>query len=738
MRSHAKQAPRTAPDADPAARSRAAAAATTVAGMPLALLLTGHVALAADAPTGITTNADVVYSLGTLAPLPSITIPTYHATITSTESFIPIPLSNIGVAGAAEGLDVNKKWLAATQPADGALMSHLAVLGSVTNLAAGQTAADSMVLLVRTQSQGGIFHPSVVLQVESNGATTSGNGLTARPDASFTVNATVIPFAKPSLVPGTLFDLGGVRIGAPSLTHDIAITNAAPVVPQGDLLIARDVSVVGAGFSASGGFGVPAGGVGIPIGRLAPGETNPAGLTVSLKTTVAGTYAGEVSVNFLSDGQPTGNAVVPVNNGAVVIAGQDATTTVGVVGTVYQLASPTTITQGITIVDRAGPVAPVVQILASNAGTTLPTEMLQPLVIASPPGLPLQSGTGPILPGQTGVVATIPVMPNVSMNVSGSIYIDYNSIGVANEVGADTPVKVGEASIPVDIRLYGRATPVLPTELNFGIAHVGDAPVVKSLPIANIAPGQLTDVLRGSVTFVNGGFDAVNAVLPPQGIAAGTTSTAISFGMRTDIAAAYDLAQAKLQFASHNSEMADAQLPVETVRLSGAVNNYAKLALANPTVGHLDQSGQTLTWDVGTIAHGAGAIAIALDVLNAADGPADDLTLLNLTTLSNTFLAWSLVGTARLGARETASGGMRFLLPHDVSGEFSYSFLVAPFGQNLSGYFGALPSGPFTLTIQGTVGPVPEPWSISLFATGLAAVLGLRSRRPADRASRRA
>jgi hypothetical protein len=167
--------------------------------------------------------------------------------------------------------------------------------GSITNLAAGATDSTSMLATIDT-TKAGLFNGSTVVQQASNGATTSGLGITKLADqnvgVSGSVTGGVFVLASPQInnpPPGSpAIAFGNVRIGSSVPNQAISVSNAASG-PSG-LVEALDANVIlppPAGITASGSFS-----------GLAPGATDNSSLLVGLDTSTAGAHGGNLGVSF--------------------------------------------------------------------------------------------------------------------------------------------------------------------------------------------------------------------------------------------------------------------------------------------------------------------------------------------------------------------------------------------------------------------------------------------------------
>ena len=200
---------------------------------------------------------------------------------------------------------------------------------------------------------------SVHVNLASDGAGTSGLGVTALPGQDVGVSATIATsgsvygLAQASLHTPEPVGFGAVRIGS-AQSQALTISNTAPNDGFHEKLDAQIGSATGAA-TASGAFSL-----------LAAQQTDSASLKVGLDTSAAGVRAGTATIALQSDGMGTSGL------GLTNLAPQ----TVNVSGTVYRLASPSAIAP-VTVAARGGDAAPSAGAALTNVSPDAYTEGLK-------------------------------------------------------------------------------------------------------------------------------------------------------------------------------------------------------------------------------------------------------------------------------------------------------------------------------------------------------------------------
>ena len=130
----------------------------------------------------------------------------------------------------------------------------------------------------------------VTVSTASNGAGTSGLGVTALADQTVNVSATGYRLASTNLASQTI-NLGAARVGGATLSQGLTISNTQTADGYSEGLSVSTGSVTG-------GFGSVSG-----VTNLAAGSST--SQAVTLNTSTAGTFTGTASLNLVSTGATT-------------------------------------------------------------------------------------------------------------------------------------------------------------------------------------------------------------------------------------------------------------------------------------------------------------------------------------------------------------------------------------------------------------------------------------------------
>ncbi len=672
---------------------------------------TGQAATATSSGTvAVSGNVYNLASSNTLAPVNFGVLHVGTGTQTQTVS-----VTNTAAAGAfSEGLD--SSFGAYTNTGTIGVTAS----GAVTNLAAGSTDNSSLKLGVSTATAG-VVSGTIQVNQASNG-TIDGLANTAlasqNPAVSGTVLATVTNLAQ-AQINNAPVSFGNVRIGSAQSTA-LSITNTAPAGGFSESLVANTASG-GAGASGgatlAGGFG---NGSGTAVPSLAPQATDATHVTVGLNTAVAGAQNGTATIDFKSDG-------TAFAGGTVTDLG---TTNVGVTGNVYRLANPTLNTPAVTLAARVGGTASGAVSL-SNTSPDVYTEGLKASLGAAPSGFTSSGSIGNLAAGGTDA-ASLKVGLNTATSgtFTGTQAVALTSTGAGTTGAAD--LALAGTNVALTGKVYQTAAASVTPSVSFGTVHVGDTVAARAVTVGNTASGALVDSLTGGFGTVSGPFSGSGTL---AGVAAGGTSTALSVTLGTATAGIYS-GSANLALSSHDADLADVAVAAGPVGLSGTVDNYAVSGLGQTGgSGAFSGGANAYVLNFGTVAMGM-SLMDTLFANNAAFGVAD-LLAGNYTVASGSgFTLSGFNGFSGLaaGMEET---GLVVGFNTASSGMFSEVIDLHGVGSNASGYSGAVADT--FLTIEGTVSPstgsgggggtpVPEPGTLALLASGLAAVFGLRRR----------
>ena len=587
--------------------------------------------------------------------------------------------------------------------------------GNIAGLGAGTSNSSSMVVGLNTAAAGAV-NGAVTVDFASDGAGTSGLGITALPSQSVGVTGViqtagnVFRLASASPAAPNPVDFGNVRVGSVA-TQALTITNTAPNDGFSEKLNAS-IGGATAGITATGSFNL-----------LAPQSTNNSALVVGLDTTTAGARAGTATITLASDGTGTsGLGVTPLS-----------AQTVAVNGAVYRLANPSLL-PSLALAARVGDAAPTAPIGITNVSPDAFTERLVASFGAVSPGF---TGSGSINGLAAGVSSN---SMGISLNTatagafSGNATVNLVSSGAGTTGAPDAPLAA--QGVGLTGHVYAPAVAQSnTTSVDFGIVHRGDTVAERAVSVTNAAgAAALNDTLQASFAGASAGFTTSGVV---TGLAPGATSAGtLHVGLDTTSAGVRS-GTANLAFASHDGDLADLPLGGATVDLHAQVNNYAQVALTAAGAGTLTHAGNLYTLDFGTLALGAGPQATSLAVLNSAVGPADLLSgQFDLAGVGSGFELTGFGSFSDLVAGASV-GGFEIVFDDGDTGAFLATVVLHASGSNASGFEGRLDDT--TLVIRGDVvaiAAVPEPGTYALMLGGLLMVGRIAHRRRYGREAR--
>ena len=194
-----------------------------------------------------------------------------------------LSVQNTAPTGAfSEGLDSS----AGTYTSGGGNLTPT-VTGTITNLAAGSTDSTNLKATISTGTSG-TFTGSVAINQASNGATTSGLGITSLGAQTVDLSGKVYQTAVASVTPSVSF--GIVHVGDSPTPQTITVTNTA----SGALVD----SIVGSMTAGPSPFSVVGGG---SLGSgVTAGNNSGSALRVGLNTSTAGVYTGNANLSLSS------------------------------------------------------------------------------------------------------------------------------------------------------------------------------------------------------------------------------------------------------------------------------------------------------------------------------------------------------------------------------------------------------------------------------------------------------
>ncbi len=196
-----------------------------------------------------------------------------------------LSITNIAPDGGfSEGVNITFDSISSTS------INHNGV--GIDLLGAQQTDSTSMRVTVDTTTIGNVSG-DVGINIESTGDGTSGLGLTSLSGQSFSVFATTFELAKPEIQNTDPVDLGSFRVGDTVTPEGLLIRNNADSV-FGESLNAAAAGATGDALNNGASFDL-----------LAPQDTDPGTINVSIETTTSGVKIGSTTIDFVSDGAGT-------------------------------------------------------------------------------------------------------------------------------------------------------------------------------------------------------------------------------------------------------------------------------------------------------------------------------------------------------------------------------------------------------------------------------------------------
>jgi hypothetical protein len=297
-----------------------------------------------------------------------------------------------------------------------------------------------------------------------------------------------------------------------------------------------------------------------------------------------------------------------------------------------------------------------------------------------------------------------------------------NHAGVSSNVAIDA---TGNTALSVTGSQISGST------LNLGIVHAGDTGSA-TINIGN--SGTTGPSLRGAVQ--NTGITNSQLSL------AASNYGPLSSGQSTSTTLNYNFTSAGVLTSQSFRVVTNFDnVLAQTIAVTGQVNNYAAIGMANATRGILTGGGSSFNLNLGNVSQGSGTIQSLLDLLNAAVGPADNLSMLtNAFTVQNGGgFSVGIGAFSDLAAGDSDDGDLSISLDTSALGLMTETIQLDGTGSNASGWDSAFGVNDPTLTITADIitngggggggSSVPEPASMLLLLPGLAALRAVRRRR---------
>ena len=608
----------------------------------------------------------------------------------------------------------------------------------VSGLVAGNSQGSALTARVDTGSAGA-KSGTVTINYQTAGAVNGvSNGLGTASAGSQTVNVSgnVYQAAAGQLVSAPL-NFGTVQVGQ-VVTQNLVVRNTATGA-------AGFVEDLNASFGSSSGTGAGLiGGSGSLSGVTAGSNSNVGNgsMVVSVNTSAAGTVNGSIAVNYFTAGAVGGTSnglgTAQVGSEAYGVQGQ-INATANVINQASPLVNNSTVNLGAV---RVGAAAPIGTVSVTNVATVAPQAALNASMGATSGPATASGGFNLLNPGATNngslvVGLNTGTAGNFTGANAGTATINF--VSDASNVGGCAPncqLNLASQVVNVEGKVYTQAVgSASGTSINFGVVRVGDTVSARNITVNNTAAvTALNDTLQANLAGVGGAFTGNGSTGPISAQAAGL----FSVGLDTSTAGIFS-GSGTVGFASHNADMADVSAGANAaVSLAAQVNNLANGDFDQTGgSGSLSQTGTTYVLDLGDVVLGS-SVGAQLHLLNAAAGPADDLSgSFDLSSADDFgYSGWNPLAFLAAG-QAGASMSINWLA--GALGQFSDTITFFGLGTNASDLVGLAQQRQLIIRANvisaGTGGNVPEPGSLALLlaaaAAGWATRLGARNGRKA-------
>jgi hypothetical protein len=610
---------------------------------------------------------------------------------------------------------------------------------AISGLAGGASDSTSMRVGVDS-SLAGLRSGTVVFNAASDGAGSSGLGITSLGTATLNVSGAVFnPAVAAVISPANPVVLANQHIGGAAL-QTLAISNVAPAGSFTERLDASFGSLAGSALTNGASISL--------LGAGAPANT---AMAVGIDTSSAGAKSGTAQVVFLSDGSGTSGL-------ASISAGTQSVT---VQGNVYRYADPGTIGTIALGNIRVGGVATQALAIANNAAADGFSEKLNASFSSVAAGLTSSGAVNLLAAGATDSSSMVVGLDSASAgSKNGSVSVSYISDGNGTSGLGTTPLTGASFNVTGAVFNPAAASSIAPASpIVLANQHVGGS-ARQALMIANVAPaGSFTEGLDASFGTLSGQALTNGAIISL--LAAGApASTALAVGVDTSSAGARSGTVA-VDFKSNgsgSSGLASISVGTQTVTVQGNVYRYASPG-ALPTIdlgnARTSQAATRAVVIANTAAadgfsekldasflSASGGIATSGSVSLLAAGASDSTSMTvslapgNAGTISGTVVVgFTSNGSGSSGLGTTALDSVSF----QVSGGFYNAALAAPISpaspivlpnQHVGGgalqalsILNAAPAGPFTEKLDASFGALSgdalgNGASVSLLAAG--------------------
>ncbi len=445
--------------------------------------------------------------------------------------------------------------------------SQLSGSGAVTNLAAGSSNSNGLEVTLNA-TQVGTIDANVLVNLTSDGATTSHLGLTSLGSQSASVmgmvNEVVVVGNLASASPATPnpVNLGNVRVGMTSPVQFLSISNTATGPAEG---LNGSIATAAPGLIAQGSFT-----------SVQAGDTSSTDLSVAMDTTTAGLKNGTATITLASDGSFNNGVQTPLPSQTVNVTGAvyhtaQASTLPAVVnlGTVR---TGTVVTTALNISNVAPDTGGYTETLGASFGTVSPglkgtgsiTGLAQGAPASSALSVAYTAGAAGAFSGSAAVNVSSEAINNSGLGVFG---LGSQSVEFTALVNALASLKLTEVSGPSFL-----ATGLDSGTLNFGAVKQNAGSVEALLNLLDDVSGPADDLL--------GSIDSSKLASTPFTFD-GTSSFDLAAGVGMDFGITFNEDAATGFFsetvtideASHNGFQSDLDLPQYVLTVEGTINS---------------------------------------------------------------------------------------------------------------------------------------------------------------------
>jgi hypothetical protein len=559
--------------------------------------------------------------------------------------------------------------------------------GTITNLAAGAAASTAITVGINTSTAGN-KSGTATLNLVSNGATTSGLGLTTLTPATVTVNGAAYDYANASVNPAVIA-FGNVHTGSTVAQQAVTVGNSTITNAAFQEGLNASFGILGAGITTNGGS----------ITNLAAGSSNNTAMTVGINTSTVGSINSTAQIGLVSNGTISGLANTTLTGKAVTVT-----------GTVWDLAQSNTIAP-ISIVAHTGDGGGSVSQALSIQNVVQNNASFQEGLNSSFGGFTPGSGNT-LTPTLTGSITNLAAgqIDNSSMKVTlgtltagvfnGTVTVNQASNGATTSGLGITALASQQVAATGNVTFgvfnYAQPTVNNTQPIDFGSVRVGTSVANQSISISNTAPvSAFTEALNGSVVSAPSGFSASGSFTGLQATSPSTANTSISVGMNTGTSG-HMTGNVVLGFVSDGT---------------GIVGDGTTTTLNNQNVAVTGNVYQTAIAAVTTvvdfgIVHVGDMVSKAINVANTATGALVDVITGAVSSVSGAFTN----GGGSLGAGVASGGNSNALtvgITTTAAGVYTGNANVALASHDADLSDVALATNPVTLT--GTVNNYANP-----------------------------